>query len=73
MGTDYAARDVADQLELHPESGLRLLGFLDSPPDKTTGLVAPLLGEPRDLVDVLDRFQPRVLIVGRGPWTRTSW
>ncbi len=66
VGADRAGRELAGQLEIHPECGLRPAGFLDNRPRDAEGLRLPLLGGPGDLNEVLDDVQPRALVLTEG-------
>jgi exopolysaccharide biosynthesis polyprenyl glycosylphosphotransferase len=66
VGADRAGRELARQLQDHPECGLRPVGFLDNRPRDADGLWLPLLGGPADLLDVLDDVRPTALILTEG-------
>lgn len=69
VGAGHTGKVLADLLAQHPESGLRLLGYLDleAEAENTNGSErTPLLGRPADVAAVLTNVRPRVLIVAHG-------
>ena len=66
IGANRVGRELAGQLQDHPECGLRPVGFLDSRPRDAEGLTLPMLGAPADLYDVLEEVQPRALVLAEG-------
>jgi exopolysaccharide biosynthesis polyprenyl glycosylphosphotransferase len=71
VGAGHTGRVLADLLLQHPESGLRLLGYLDLENDdhddgSDYNDPTPLLGRPADVAAVLENIRPKVLIVAHG-------
>jgi exopolysaccharide biosynthesis polyprenyl glycosylphosphotransferase len=66
LGTGRTGRAVATLLRQHPESGLRLVGYLDLHVGTDDPLDAPLLGRPEDLNAVLESSAPQALVVAHG-------
>lgn len=67
VGTDVAAQVVAQKLATHPEYGLRLLGFVDTPDElfersDDLGHV-PLIGDLEELEDIIKRLNVRRVIL----------
>jgi exopolysaccharide biosynthesis polyprenyl glycosylphosphotransferase len=65
VGAGPSAVALAERIGGRPETGVRIVGFLDT---NTLGrsLPAPLLGEPTDLVDVVHRHRVSDVIVAYG-------
>jgi exopolysaccharide biosynthesis polyprenyl glycosylphosphotransferase len=72
VGTGPVARHVARKILAHPESGLNLVGFVDTTPASTTSSLGglPILGSPtelRELVSGLDLERIIVSFTDDGP------
>lgn len=65
VGADDTGVRLVKHLQADPRCGLLPLGFLDDQGLDPTALPVPLLGQPSDLLDLLERHRPRVLILGR--------
>ena len=63
VGADATGRELTQRLIDNPHYGLAPLGFLDRPMEATDSLPAPILGEPHDLLRLLDQYSPRALIL----------
>ncbi|SDS94729.1 sugar transferase [Microlunatus soli] len=66
VGADALGREVAEIVIDHPESGLRAVGFIDTPTSDRERLPVPLIGEPGQLTAVLVGSEARALIVAQG-------
>jgi exopolysaccharide biosynthesis polyprenyl glycosylphosphotransferase len=66
VGSGALGQLVVDAMVDHPESGLRAVGFVDSPSVEVEDLAVPMLGEPSELTSVLVRTRARALIVAHG-------
>ena len=67
LGTGAVGRQIAEATLAHPESGLRVVGFLDdAPPDDPDELPLPLLGRYADLVHCIRREGVSEVIVAFG-------
>jgi exopolysaccharide biosynthesis polyprenyl glycosylphosphotransferase len=64
VGAGTVGAELASILEQHPEYGMMPIGFLDS--FESTGLSMPTLGDPRDLVAIVERNQVTRVIVAFG-------
>jgi exopolysaccharide biosynthesis polyprenyl glycosylphosphotransferase len=58
VGTGPVARHVAQKILAHPESGLKLVGFVDRSPCATNGALGglPVLGAPSQLRELVQSF-----------------
>ena len=58
VGTGPVARHVAQKILAHPESGLKLVGFVDRSPCATNGVLGglPVLGAPSQLRELVQSF-----------------
>ncbi|HEY5785737.1 MAG TPA: sugar transferase [Microlunatus sp.] len=66
VGAGAPGQMVVDALARHPESGLRAIGFVDSAVLDLRDVSLPMLGEPFELAEVLQRTDARALIVAHG-------
>lgn len=72
VGTDPVARDVVRALRDRPTYGLLPIGYLESAdPSEELGDL-PVLGEPQDLEEILERYGARVAVVSFGLGAETT-
>lgn len=64
VGCDSVGVEVARKLERHPEYGLRAVGFLDEGPRAPSRDGPPVLGRLGDLVEAVERWGIRHVIIG---------
>ena len=64
---------LAEHLGKHSEFGLEPLGYLDDEQAAVCEGTPPRLGSLDDLYDVLDRFEPNVLVIGKNEDVKPSW
>jgi exopolysaccharide biosynthesis polyprenyl glycosylphosphotransferase len=66
VGADATGQEITQRLIDNPHYGLAPLGFLDRSTESANALPAPILGEPHDLLRLLDQYSPRaVILAGR--------
>lgn len=71
VGAGPSALALAERISARPETGLCTVGFLDARPPNQP-MPAPLLGQPRDLVDIVHRHRISDVIVAYGDATSES-
>lgn len=66
VGSGELGQRVVRALRDHPETGLRAVGFVDTPsPDPRTSTI-PMLGEPAELTEILVESKAHALVVAHG-------
>jgi exopolysaccharide biosynthesis polyprenyl glycosylphosphotransferase len=66
VGADAVGSHIAEVLLANREYGLTPIGFVDSPKAGAEALPAPVLGPVEDLVQILNRYNPAVMILAHG-------